>query len=438
MPYYYTFIEKDQAIEVYLYFEEVIVYTFGYIANLLSSGRCRREVARYMSSNTDHVRTPTDPAASTSNWTRRLLIALTIVAWIAIGCFVIFVIWLVGESFILVLIGGLLAYIMYPFVLLFQRVMPRPLAVLLVYLILLIGLSVLVYLVGVSFVQQLAALVTIVTQLLSPAGQLHIQPFLDVLQQIGISKELFTGFGGLLITQMRGVLSGALPFVGGIFTWIIFAITITTLSVYFILDGSRIVNWLRVRTPLKYRDTIGFLITTGDRAVGGYFRGLLLLALVAGFGAGVILRFAGSPFFVLLGVLSFALFFIPMIGGFVAGLLCILLTLPQGWETALIVGICIIVLQVVILGSILEPRIFNNTVGVHPIIIIFAIFAGIERFGILGALLAVPVAGVTQEIVIAYWKRYQTKNADQFPSEAPQAVQPELEAEKLTKTLSEN
>src|SRR5256885_6616319 len=98
-----------------------------------------------MSSNTDYVRTPTDPAVSTSNWTRRLLIALTIVAWIAIICFILFVIWLVGESFILVLIGGLLAYIMYPFVLLFQRVMPRPLAVVLVYLILLIALSVLVY-----------------------------------------------------------------------------------------------------------------------------------------------------------------------------------------------------------------------------------------------------------------------------------------------------
>ncbi|HEY6285406.1 MAG TPA: AI-2E family transporter [Ktedonobacteraceae bacterium] len=391
-----------------------------------------------MSSNTDHVRTPTEPAVSTSNWTRRLLIALTIVAWIAIGCFVLFVIWLVGESFILVLIGGLLAYIMYPFVLLFQRVMPRPLAIVLVYLLLLIALSVLVYLVGVSFVQQLAALITTVTQLLSPEGQLHLRPFLDVLQQIGISKELFTGFGGVLITQMRGVLSGALPFVGGIFTWIIFAITIATLSVYFILDGSRIIHWLRLRTPLKYRDTIGFLVSTADRAVGGYFRGLLLLAIVAGLGAGIILRVVGSPFFVLLGVLSFALFFIPMIGGFVAGLLCILLTLPQGWETALIVGICIIVLQVVILGSILEPRIFHNTVGVHPILIIFAIFAGIERFGILGALLAVPVAGVAQEIVIAYWKRYQTKNADQFPLEMPQAAQPELEAEKLTKTLSEN
>ena len=391
-----------------------------------------------MSSNTDLEHMPTDPPVSNSIWTRRLLIALTIVAWIAIICFVFFLIWLVGESFILVLIGGLLAYIIYPFVLLFQRIMPRPLAVVLVYLILLIALSVLVYLVGVSFVQQLAALITIITHLLSPAGQLQLRPFLDVLQQIGISKEVFTGFGSVLIGQLHGLLSGALPFVGGIFTWIIFAITIATLSVYFILDGSRIINWLRVRTPLKYRDTIGFLVSTSDRAVGGYFRGLLILAIVAGCGAGVILKFAGSPFFVLLGVLSFALFFIPMIGGFVAGLLCIIITLPLGWETALIVGVCIIVLQVVILGSILEPRIFNNTVGVHPIIIIFAIFAGIERFGILGALLAVPVAGVTQEIVIAYWKRYQTKNADQFPTEMPQAVQPELEAEKLTKTLSES
>ncbi|HYX50710.1 MAG TPA: AI-2E family transporter, partial [Ktedonobacteraceae bacterium] len=370
--------------------------------------------------------------------TRRLLIALTIVAWIAIACFICFLIWLVGESFILVLIGGLLAYIMYPFVLLFQRIMPRPLAIVLVYLILLIALSLLVYLVGVSFVQQLAALIIIVTELFSPTGELHIRPFLAVLQRMGISQNVFTNFGSALITQLHSLLSGALPFVGGVFTWIIFAITIATLSVYFILDGSRIVNWLRVRTPLKYRDKVGFMVITVDKAVGGYFRGLLLVAIVAGFGAGVILWFAGNPFFVLLGVLSFALFFIPMIGGFVSGLLCILLTLPQGWETALIVGICIIVLQVVILGSILEPRIFNNTVGVHPIIIIFAIFAGIERFGILGALLAVPVAGVIQEILIAYWKRYQLNNADQFSQEAPQVEQPDLEAENLTKSLSEN
>jgi predicted PurR-regulated permease PerM len=118
-----------------------------------------------MPSDTDQVQKPTDPAVSTSNWIRRLL-----VAWIAIVCFVFFVVWLVGESYILVLIGGLLAYIMYPFVLLLQRIMPRPLAI------------VLIYRVGVSFVQQLAARITIVTQLLSPEGQVHLRSFLDVLQ----------------------------------------------------------------------------------------------------------------------------------------------------------------------------------------------------------------------------------------------------------------
>jgi predicted PurR-regulated permease PerM len=127
-----------------------------------------------------------------------------------------------------------------------------------------------------------------------------------------------------------------------------------------------------------------------------------------------------------------------MIGGFVSGLLCILLTLPQGWEAALIVGVLIIILQVVILGSILEPRIFSHTVGIHPIIVIFAIFAGLERFGFLGALFAVPVAGVAQEIIITYWKRYQTKHVDQFPAEAPPSAQPEHIVENLQETLSEN
>ena len=391
-----------------------------------------------MSSQTDKVQMPTEPAVPPSIWTKRLLIALTIIAWVVIGCFALFVIWLFGESFTLLLIGGLLAYIIYPFVLFFQRIMPRPLAVILVYLVVLIALSVLVYIVGVTFVQQLAALISLVAQLLSPEGQQRIQPLLDTLQRIGISREQFTVFGDQFLVQLQAVLLGALPFVGGFFSWIILVITIATLSVYFLLDGAHVITWLRMRTPLKYRDTIGFLLSTADRAAGGYFRGLLILAIVAGVGAGVLLQIVGNPFSVLLGVLSFALFFIPIIGGFVSGVLCIVLTLPQGWETALIVGISIITLQVVILGLILEPRIFNRTVGVHPILVLFAVFAGLERFGILGVLLAIPITGLVQEILIAYWKRYQTRHPDQFPSETPPSAPPEPVAEKLTKTVSEN
>ncbi len=378
-----------------------------------------------MSSHTDQARMPTDPAVSPSPWTKRLLIALNIIAWVAIGCFFLFVIWLIGEAFTLLLVAGLMAYIVYPFVTFFQRFMPRVLAVILVYLVVLVALSVLMYLVGVSFVQQLAALITLIAHLATPEGQQRIQPVLDFLQRIGITRAQFSGFGDQFVAQMQSLFAGALPFVGGIFSWIILVVTIATLSIYFILDGMRIINWLRVKTPLKYRDPIGFLLRTADRAGGGYFRGLLILAIIAGVGAGLFLQIVGNSFAVLLGVVSFALFFIPIIGGFVAGLLCIIFALPQGWETALIVGIYIVVLQVVILGLILEPRIFHSTVGVHPILVLFAIFAGLERFGILGALLAVPVTGLVQEIVIEYWKRYKTRHPDQFPLEAS-ASAPEL------------
>lgn len=391
-----------------------------------------------MSFYPDQGQVPTESAGSTSAWTKHLLFALTIVAWLVLICFVFFMIWLIGESFVLVLIGGLLGYIVYPFVLYFQRIMPRSLAIILVLLLLLVALSVLAYFVGVSFVQQLAALVKVVSQLRSPEGQQHIQPLLNVLQTLGISKEQVLGFDGLLVVQLRGVLLGVLPFVQGIFTWIIFTIAIATLGIYFILDGSHIITWLRRGTPLKYRETIGFLVSTAAMAVGGYFRGKLILATVAGLGAGIILWIVGNPFFVLLAVVSFAIFFIPMLGGFVSGLLCILLTLPQGWEAALIVGVSIIIFQVLILGSILEPRVFSNTVGVHPIIIIFAIFAGIELFGIIGALLAVPLAGITQEILIALWKRYQVRNPDQFPEAASPPAQLEGVPEELTKTMSES
>jgi putative heme transporter len=368
--------------------------------------------------------------ASRAIWLKRLIVALTIIAWIAIGCFLLFVASLVGSTLELMLIGGLIAYLIYPLVQVFRRAMPRFLAVTLVYVVLLIALSVLIYIVSVSFVQQLVLLVRQIMRVLSPEGQSQISPLLNFLQRIGISKDQFVGFGDQFASQLQGLVSGLLPAIGGLFNWIIIAVVIATLSVYFILDGPRGVVWFKSRTPKRSREAIAFLVSTVNASVGGYFRGLLILAIIAGIGAGVFLALVGNSFAVLLGVIVFALFFIPMVGGFASGLLCIIFAIPQGWLTALIVGIYIVTLQTVILGSIIEPRVFSHTVGVHPILVIFAIFAGIERFGILGALLAVPVVSVLQQILLMYWKRYQTRNPEQFlPDEVP-ASEPEHRVEK--------
>ena len=83
----------------------------------------------------------------------------------------------------------------------------------------------------------------------------------------------------------------------------------------------------------------------------------------------------------------------------------------------LIVALFILFLQGVVIGQILSPRIFSTTVGVHPIVAIFALFAGAELFGLLGGFLSVPAAGVLQYIIVALWNRWKHEHPEQFPPE---------------------
>jgi putative heme transporter len=62
-------------------------------------------------------------------------------------------------------------------------------------------------------------------------------------------------------------------------------------------------------------------------------------------------------------------------------------------------------------------RELSRSVGVHPIVAIFALFAGAELFGLLGGFLAIPVAGVLQQIVVAIWHRWKDEHPEQFQPE---------------------
>ncbi len=143
----------------------------------------------------------------------------------------------------------------------------------------------------------------------------------------------------------------------------------------------------------------------------------MLQALIGALGTGVGLALLHVPYAALLGVLFFFLFFVPVIGSVVISVLSILAALPQGWVVMLIVAVYMTFLQGIVLGQILGPRIFSKTVGVHPIVALFALFAGAELFGLLGGFLAIPVAGVFQQIIVALWHRWKDEHPDQFPPE---------------------
>ncbi len=367
--------------------------------------------------DTTHEKASTATLPSGHAGRRRLLIALTVLAFLAIGAVALFALSLIEGAVILLLLSALLAYLNYPLVQFLQRRLPPPLAIAVAYLLVAGVLAAVVFIVTSSLIGQSSALAQYIQFLLSPAGERQLQSLIDSLGKFGMSKGQVIQFENQVLAQVQSALSGLLPFLIVFFSNIITLILVVTLSVYFVIDGPRIVRWLRHKTPVAQRDTINFLLSDLDQSLGGYFRGSLLQALIGALGTGVGLALLHVPYAALLGTLFFFLFFIPVIGSVVISVLSILAALPQGWVVMLIVAVYMTFLQGIVLGQILGPRIFSKTVGVHPIVALFALFAGAELFGLLGGFLAIPVAGVLQQIIVALWRRWKDEHPDQFPPE---------------------
>ena len=88
---------------------------------------------------------------------------------------------------------------------------------------------------------------------------------------------------------------------------------------------------------------------------------------------------------------------------FISGAICIAVALFQGWITALLVLGYFAIVHV-IEGEVVGPRIIGRAVGIHPATALLALVAGTELFGIWGALLGAPVAGLLQAIATAVWR----------------------------------
>jgi len=359
----------------------------------------------------------TDAIPSGRPGLKRLVTALTVVAFLAIGSVALYAISLILTAVLLLLFSALFAYLIYPLVQFLQRRLTRPLAIAVAFLLVASVLAVVIFIVASSINPQVSSLKQSIQFLLSPAGERRIQSFFGFLGKLGITKEQIAQLKNQLFSQAQGALSGLLPFLSGLLSNILDFIIVITLSVYFVLDGARIIRWLSHKTPANSRGTIDFLLHTLDQSLGGYFRGTLLLALIGALCTGVVLALLHVPYAALLAALFFLLYFLPVIGTYVIAALCILAALPQGWVVMLIVALFLVLLLGIVMGEILAPRIFSSTVGVHPIVAIFALFAGAELFGLIGGFFAIPVAGVLQQVIVAFWHRWEHEHPKQFPPE---------------------
>lgn len=348
-----------------------------------------------------------------SKWKRRRDIPIAILAWIAVAAIIFWAAGHVIRSLLLLAIAALLAFALAPAVKLLQRVMPRFLAILIVYLVVFIAFGFFVYLVIDTSIVQVGLLAKEVRFLLTPANNAQLTPFESLLKTFGISQEQITSARQQIVTQLGGFAGSVLPLFTRFLDFLLDIIVVTVVSVYLLIDGSRVTNWLRNNVPVQQRGRVRFLLETLERIVGGYIRGQLLLSTMVGLLVGIGMALFHVPYAVLLGVLAFILEFVPILGTIVSGAICILIALTQGWLIAL--GVLVYFVGVHIFeGDVVGPRIVGKAVGLHPVVSLAALIAGAELFGIIGALFASLIAGILQALIVSFWKEWRAAHPEQF------------------------
>lgn len=193
-----------------------------------------------------------------------------------------------------------------------------------------------------------------------------------------------------------------------VITEIITGTVLTAIVLFFFLkDGPLLWNFvLRWFTGVQRAK----VAESGDRAVsilGGYVRGIAVVATVDATFIGLGLFWVGVPLVIPLTMITFLAAFVPIIGAVTAGVLAALVALvTQGPGAALIVlGIVIVVNQVE--GNLLQPVIMGHTLSLHALVVLLALSVGALLGGVAGAVLAVPLTAVAWAVLQVWTTRYQ-------------------------------
>jgi predicted PurR-regulated permease PerM len=196
------------------------------------------------------------------------------------------------------------------------------------------------------------------------------------------------GVGGVL-----GLSEGVLDVVRSVVTAVVGLITIVFLTYFMLLEGPRTIQGLLRLLPETARPRYERVGRDIYRSISGYVTGNLLISVIAGVLATIVLFAVGSEFAIALGLLVAVLDLIPLAGATLAAIIVsTVIFIETDWIRALIVILFFIGYQQ-FENHVLQPLVYGRTVQLSPLVVLCAVLVGAQLAGILGALLAIPVAG---------------------------------------------
>jgi predicted PurR-regulated permease PerM len=218
------------------------------------------------------------------------------------------------------------------------------------------------------------------------------------LQRRATDQSLWTSLFG-------GVLGAGRAVVSGFFS----AFTVLVLTLYFLASLNSVKASLYRVVPLSRRERVAHLGEEISRRVGGYFLGQITVATVNAVCSYLLMTVVGIPFAAVLAVSVGLLGLVPMVGATIGALLVVVVALFQSGTAAIVVAVYYVIYQQVE-NYVISPRVMSRTVAVPGAITVIAALAGGTLLGILGALMAIPVAAalllIYQEVLVPRQERH--------------------------------
>jgi predicted PurR-regulated permease PerM len=358
---------------------------------------------------------PRSSEETITTWTRRFLIALTILAWLGIAAMVILGLHLIGGVLLLYSIAALLAFVLYPVAKALGRVLGRRVAALVVMLVTVLSAGALVYLLGATLIEQAGALANQLAFLTQPDAIQQLPWLAHLLERFGVNSADVRLPIADWLGQAVGGYGNIAAALGGVAIALINIVAAITIMTYLLMDGARMIFWLRASTPMVYRPSINFLLDTLNDKLGGFLRGQLLVVVIITVLIGIGAYLIGLPYLAVFIAIVFISEFVPVLGGYVAGTIGVLF----GFSHSIAMGLNMIAFTSIMFGmvegQILIPRITGRAVHVHPLWVLAGLLIGAELFGLPGAIFAPIVTGVLDVLVRALWAKYRYLHPEEFP-----------------------
>jgi len=229
-------------------------------------------------------------------------------------------------------------------------------------------------------------------------------PMIDIPQSFDDVKNMDTA---ILSERLGSVFEFSKNILGNVFKsgmaiigFISFLVLMPIVAFYLLIDWSRVTSKIFSLLPKKNAKKINNILSDIDASLAGFIRGQLIVCMLLGLFYAVALSFMGLQYGFFIGIASGLLSIIPYVGSMFGLVASVGMAFYQfgGWEYPA-VALGIFILGQLVEGNYLTPKLVGDSVGLHPLWIIFALMAGGMLLGLMGMVIAIPVAAILAVLI---------------------------------------